>query len=88
MNLKKVRRILYAPPRGIGDIMFSLPLLHSLRQAYPDSKICGPIPRDKQDVLDLVGFLETTRRYLPKPSDDPLARRRWQASVAGDTEEK
>ncbi len=88
MESKDVRKILYAPPRGIGDIMFSLPLLHSLRGAYPSAQIYVPIPSDKQNVLDLVGFLRKTQRYLPKPSQDPLARDRWQASVSGDTKEK
>ena len=83
-----IKRILYAPPRGIGDMMFSLPLLHSLREAYPNAEIRVPIPKDKKDVLDLVGFLRRTQRYLPKPSEDPLARDRWQASVRGDTKEK
>ncbi len=88
MKSREVKRILYAPPRGIGDIMFSLPLLHSLRDAYPNTQIYVPIPEDKQNVLDLVGFLRTTNRYLPKPSQDSLARDRWQASVRGDTKEK
>lgn len=88
MKNEAVRKILYAPPRGIGDMMFSLPLLHSLRGAYQNAEIYVPIPRDKKSVLDLVGFLKTTKRYLPKPSDDSLARDRWQASVRGDTKEK
>ena len=88
MKNEDIKRILYAPPRGIGDIMFSLPLLHSLRRAYPDAQIYVPIPKDKQNVLDLVGFLKTTNRYLPKPSQDSLARDRWQVSVRGDTKEK
>ena len=88
MKSENIQRILYAPPRGIGDMIFSLPLLHSLRVAYPNAQIYVPIPRDKQSILDLVGFLKKTRKYLPKPSEDPLARDRWQASVRGDTKEK
>lgn len=88
MRNKDVRKILYTPPRGIGDMMFSLPLLHSLREAYPQAEIYVSIPRDKRKVLDLVGFLKTTLRYLPKPSEDSLARERWQASVSGDKKEK
>ncbi len=88
MKSEDVRRILYTPPRGIGDLMFSLPLLHSIRRAYPNAQIYVPIPRDKQDVMDLVGFLNRTNRYLPKPSQDPLAHDRWQASIRGDTIEK
>jgi len=83
-----LRKILYVPPRGIGDMIFSLPLVHSLREAYPRADIHIPIPKDKRNVLDLVGFLKATQRYLPKPSDDPLARERWQASVRCDTKEK
>ena len=85
---ESIKRILYASPRGIGDIVFALPLLHSLREAYPQAEIYVPIPRDKKNVLDLVGFLKTTQRYLPKPSDDTLAMDRWQASVSGNTKEK
>ena len=88
MKIEEIKSILYTPPRGIGDMMFSLPLLHSLRSAYQNAQIYVSIPRDKQNVLDLVGFLRTTNRYLPKPSEDPLARDRWQASVRGDTKEK
>ena len=88
MNTENTRKILYTPPRGIGDMMFSLPLLHSLRKAYPQAELYVPIPRDKKNVLNLVGFLKTTKRYLPKPSEDSLARDRWQASVKGDTKEK
>ncbi len=88
MKSEDVKKILYTLPRGIGDMMFSLPLLHSLREAYPQAGIYVPIPKDKRHVLDLVGFLKTTQRYLPKPSEDSLARDRWQASVNDDTREK
>src|SRR3989344_2342261 len=88
MENRDIKKILYTPPRGIGDVMFSLPLLHSLREAYPRAQIYVPMAKDKQNVLDLVGFLKRTERYLPKPSEDPLARERWQASVRGDTKEK
>lgn len=86
--MSQVKKILYTPPRGIGDIMFSLPLLHSLRSAYPQAKIFIPIARDKQEALDLVGFVDRADRYLPKPSEDPLAALRWQASLDGDKKEK
>jgi len=85
---REVRRILYVPPRGIGDIMFSMPLLHSLRVAYPQAEIYVPITRDKQMALDLVGFVNPTNRFLPKPADDFLAAERWQASLNGDKTEK
>jgi len=88
MKPNDIKRILYTAPRGIGDLMFSLPLLHSLREAYPQSEIFVPIPKDKTNVLELVGFLNTTKRFMPKPSDDSLARDRWQASVRGDVKEK
>lgn len=88
MEQNKVKRILYTAPRGIGDIMFSLPLLHSLKDAFPQSEIYIPIPKDKVNVLSLAGIPRTTKRFMPKPSDDPLARDRWQASVRGDTREK
>lgn len=82
------KRILYAIPRGIGDFMFSLPLLHSLRSAYSKAEIFTPIPKDKQKALKLVGLTKESRRYLPKPSEDPLAMERWRASVNGDKNEK
>lgn len=83
-----VRKILYTAPRGVGDVMFSLPLVHSLRKAYPGAQIFVPVTKDKEKVLQLVGFLEGSQRYLPKPSDDLLASQRWQASVDGDSREK
>jgi ADP-heptose:LPS heptosyltransferase len=86
--MKTPLKILYTPPRGIGDMIFSLPLLNSLKQAYPNAKILIPIPKDKQEILDLVGFAEKTLQYLPKPSEDPLAMQRWQASGSGNTTER
>jgi len=88
MKPESVHKILYTPPRGIGDMIFSLPLLHSLREAYPQASIHVPMPRDKEGILRLIGFLKSTPRYLPKPSEDQLANERWQASVRGDTKEK
>ncbi len=82
------KRILYTPPRGIGDMVFSLPLLHSLHAAYPEAEIVVPLPGDKQEMIDLVGFIKNSKKGLPKPRDDPLARARWEASARGDKEEK
>lgn len=83
-----IKRLLYVPPRGIGDMIFSLPLLHSIRNANQGIEIYVPIPSDKTEVLELLGFPKKTERYLPKPSEDPLAGERWKASVRGDTAEK
>ena len=88
MKIPQKSKILYTSPRGIGDVMFSLPLLHSLRKAYPEATIYLPIPRDKVDALGLVGFVQRTPRFMPKPSEDTLARERWAASANGDTAEK
>lgn len=81
-------KILYVPPRGIGDIVFSMPLLHSLKLAYPDAELFVPVPRDKVEAIGLAGFLKRTETFLPKPSDDQLARERHRASVNGNTAEK
>ena len=70
MKIPQKSKILYTSPRGIGDVMFSLPLLHSLRKAYPEATIYLPIPRDKVDALGLVGFVQRTPRFMPKPSED------------------
>ncbi len=88
MNDKKISRILYTPPRGIGDLVFSLPLLHSLRTAHPSAEIYVPIAKDKSDILSLIGGVKRTPRFLPKPSEDSLAAQRWQASERGDIKEK
>lgn len=85
MKSKSIKSILYTPPRGIGDMMFSLPLLHSLKEAYSESEIYLSIPKDKKEVLDLIGFVKPTLNFLPKPSDDSLAAERWIASQNGDT---
>ena len=82
------KRILYTPPRGIGDFMFSLPLLHSLKHKFPNAEIFSPIPRDKQGALNLIGFVKKTQKFLPKPSDDPLAAKRWEASKSGNVTKK
>lgn len=37
------KRILYAPQIGIGDLIFSTPLLHSLKKAYPSYEITVPV---------------------------------------------
>ena len=83
-------KILYTPPRGLGDMIFSLPLLHSLKNAYPDSQIYVPIPDDdvKKQILNLIGFIRPTPRYLPLPNQDPLASERRKASIARDTKKK
>lgn len=84
-------KILYVPPRGIGDLVFSLPLLHSLRSALiPPAEIEIPIPnRDSlKQMLDLIGFVKPCDVFLPTPSEDPLAKERWEASQSGDSNKK
>lgn len=83
-------KILYTPPRGLGDMIFSLPLLHSLNYAYPGVKIYVPIPNEesKVEMFNLVGFLKKPKKCLPLPYQDSLARQRWQASSSGNRQEK
>ncbi len=53
MNLNKTNnknRILYAPQIGIGDLVFSIPLLHSLRKAYPNYELTVPIVSSEQKL--------------------------------------
>lgn len=87
---KNIGRILYVPPRGIGDLVFSLPLLHSLHSALPLAAIEISIPkRDSiKQMMDLIGFVGPADAYLPTPSEDPLAEERWKASQAGDNKRK
>lgn len=83
-------KILYVPPRGIGDLVFSLPLLHSLHGAFPTAQIEIPIPDREalKQMIDLIGFVKPSEVFLPKPSDDPLAAERWAASQAGNSERR
>lgn len=83
---EKKKRILYVPPRGIGDLMFSLPLLHSLNSAYKNSEIEVAIPNREslKQVLEMTGFAKPAEVYLPTPKDDPLAHQRYLASKARD----
>ena len=90
MGAKKMKenKLLYVPPRGIGDLVFSLPLLHSLRSAMTSAtKIEIPIPnRDSlKQTLDLIGLASPCDVFLPTPSEDPLAEERWEASQEGDS---
>jgi len=55
-----VEKILFTPHRGIGDLIHSLPLIHSLRSVYPKHKIIIPIVDSQQkiaskDLKPLVG---------------------------------
>ncbi len=84
-------KILYIPPRGIGDLVFSLPLLHSIRSALmPPAEIEIPIPNREslKQMLNLIGFVKPCDIFLPTPSEDRLARERWEASQAGDSKGK
>jgi ADP-heptose:LPS heptosyltransferase len=83
-------KILYVPPRGIGDLIFSLPLLHSLRNALPEAEIYVPVVDEtsRKQMHDLVGFIKRTQRDLPMPGQDDLASQRLKAKQAGDVERK
>ncbi|VVB80007.1 Glycosyltransferase family 9 (heptosyltransferase) [uncultured archaeon] len=85
-----VGKILYVPPRGIGDLVFSLPLLHSLHDAMPLADIEIPIPDrvSVKQMIDLIGFVKPCGVFLPKPSEDPLADERWVAAKAGDSKKR
>ncbi|MEK6927918.1 MAG: glycosyltransferase family 9 protein [Nanoarchaeota archaeon] len=66
-------RILCLPQRGIGDLIFFLPLLHSLHSSFPASEIF--IPSTSQgtpyfQLINLIGFLSKTPKFLPNVSQD------------------
>ena len=86
----KPTKILYLPPRGIGDLVFSLPLLHSLHSALPLTEIEIPIPNRPalKQIIDLIGFIKYSDIYLPKPSEDAFANERWKAAQRGDNRAK
>jgi ADP-heptose:LPS heptosyltransferase len=83
-------KILYVPPRGIGDLIFSLPLLHSLRNAFPETEIYVPAVDEvsRKQMHSLVGFIKRTQRNLPMPGQDALAGQRLKAKEEGDAERK
>lgn len=85
-----VGKLLYVPPRGIGDLVFSLPLLHSIHSAWPFLDIEIPIPNREslRQMIDLISFVKPCDVYLPKPSEDFLAEKRWRASQLGDSKRK
>jgi ADP-heptose:LPS heptosyltransferase len=87
---KPIKKILYAAPRGLGDMVFSLPLLHSLRMAFPHCEIYIPIHNSpvKQQMLALIGFTRATPNHLPRSFEDPIARKRLHASRSGNRSEK
>ncbi|MBN2052339.1 glycosyltransferase family 9 protein [Candidatus Woesearchaeota archaeon] len=89
--MNQIKKILYTPPRGIGDMVFSIPLLHTLHDAFPGAIIEIPIPNRQplRDLMRMVGsYVRECDVHLPKPSQDPLAYARWQASVNGDPKKK
>ena len=57
------RRILLVKPSSLGDIIHALPVLHALRQRYPDAKIdwlvgagFAPILADHPDLNEVILF--------------------------------
>lgn len=65
MKSFKLNRMLYSPQIGIGDLVFSIPLLHSLRKAYPSYEITVPVISSEQELAsrslaplfrDLINF--------------------------------
>jgi heptosyltransferase III len=77
-------KILYVANRGLGDIVFSLPLFHSLRAAYPGSTIQVPLRKNSGParMLELVNGVE--RSPIDAAPDKELSALRRKA-LAGST---
>lgn len=71
-------RILFIPQRGIGDLIHSLPLIHSLRQAYKNSKLIIPVVdrTQKESYRSLGHLLEGIVTFLEKPIYEDLELKR------------
>ncbi len=50
-----MKKILFIPQRGIGDLIHALPLMHSIKQGFEDSELIIPIV-DKRQEEDSYSF--------------------------------
>lgn len=72
------KRILFIPQRGIGDLIHSLPLIHSLRQAYKNRNLVIPVvDKTQRDAYKSLGhLLEGIVTFSEKPIYEDFELRR------------
>ncbi len=58
MPLKKYSKILVINPYGIGDVLFTTPLLSNLREFYPQSKIGVVLGSRTRQILEFNGDVD------------------------------
>ncbi|OIO43245.1 hypothetical protein COU56_01555 [Candidatus Pacearchaeota archaeon CG10_big_fil_rev_8_21_14_0_10_31_9] len=71
-------KILCVPQRGIGDFVHTLPLIHSLRNAFKDCEIVIPVVdrRQEKDSRSLEKLCTGIVSFSYKPIDDDIEAKR------------
>ncbi|MDO8556143.1 MAG: glycosyltransferase family 9 protein [Nanoarchaeota archaeon] len=81
--------LLYVPKLGLGDLVFSAPLLRSLQSAYPQARIevYGGNDSGKRELIrELLGCSLLGDRlgfFVPRKVESSVARDHWQAVLYG-----
>ncbi|MEK6812783.1 MAG: hypothetical protein AABX86_01570, partial [Nanoarchaeota archaeon] len=75
-----VQRILYVPKLGLGDLIFSIPLIRSLQAAYPQAGIFIPINDDstKKELLKKLNCKSVADENKSYPAEQRfIAKEHW-----------
>ncbi|MEX2017337.1 MAG: glycosyltransferase family 9 protein [Candidatus Pacearchaeota archaeon] len=73
-------KILFAPQIGIGDLVFTLPLLHSLKESYKGYEVVVPIISSEQKAtsFSLQPLFEGLVKFLIKPIKESFDKERYE----------
>jgi lipopolysaccharide heptosyltransferase II len=73
----RIRRILLIQPSRIGDIVFSLPTLHALRQTFPEAHMAWLVDERCRDLVEGHPDLDETIVVPFKALERALKEREW-----------
>lgn len=65
-------KILVFMKNWLGDVLFQLPVIQTLRENYPDAKIVALAPARCQEILKAVPFLDGVRVFDERQSERSL----------------
>lgn len=90
MEQKVNPKILFTPPRGIGDLIHSLPLIHSLNDFFRKPEINIPVvdERQKKDSIELEKILGSIVNFSYKNIKRDFEERRKYLYRRGDFQNK
>jgi len=83
-------QILCVPQRGIGDLVHTLPLIHSLRAAFRESKIVIPVvdKRQENDSQEMENLFEGILSFSYRQINEDLEKRRLELYKSKDFPER